>query len=131
VADLGFRVDLPVGLACGMSVRNVTAAALGASGEPLPQVCAIGIAYHPAQDVLLACDVRKQTGYEPSVCYGFEYRCTGAVALRAGVSDAASAYAAGIGIHVAPLRIDYDATAHQELGWTHEATLSVYWGGRQ
>jgi hypothetical protein len=126
-ADLGIRADLPGGLQCGMSIRNVNGAAVGSSEEPLPQICLMGIACNPAEHLLLAIDLHKQSGYEPSVCFGIEYRVIDAVTLRAGIPEAASACTAGVGIRFLPLRIDYDVRAHPELGWTHEMTFSVAW----
>src|SRR2546426_91591 len=102
---------------------------LGVAREPLPQVFAIGIEYIPAGGVSLVGDYRKESGRAGAARFGFEYRIVTALALRAGFSDAESRTTGGIGVQYGLFRLDYAFEAHQELGWTHELTLSIRWGG--
>lgn len=126
--DAGILVDASPQLKLGLSIKNANGSAVGASREPLPQMYAIGASYAPAQTVLLLLELRKESGYELSPRFGFECWIAKAIALRGGFSDVAPAYTGGVGIRYAYLGIDYAFTAHQDLGWTHDLTLSVRWG---
>jgi hypothetical protein len=130
VVDAGALVEASGELNFGLSVKNVTGATIGESGEPLPQVYAIGMSYLPAEQLLLAIEFRKESGYEASPRFGLEYRIENAIAVRIGFPDVPSAYTGGLGIRFASLQIDYAFMVHQELGWTQEVTLSVRWGSR-
>ncbi|HEY6192502.1 MAG TPA: hypothetical protein VI215_09300 [Bacteroidota bacterium] len=128
--DAGALIEGPAGLRFGLSVKNATAATLGVSREPLPQVYSIGLSCAPAEELLLAADFRKESGYEASPRIGLEYRIAGAIAIRMGIPDAVSEFAGGLGVGYGPLQLDYALTVHQELGWTHDVTLTVG-GGKQ
>ena len=128
--DAGLLAILSNRLACGLSVKNLNAPRIGVAREPLPQVFAIGIEYIPAGGVSLVGDYRKESGRAGAARFGFEYRIVTALALRAGFSDAESRTTGGIGVQYGLFRLDYAFESHQELGWTHEFTLSIRWGER-
>ena len=114
--DAGIQVDASRRLAFGVCVKNANAAAIGASREPLPQVHAVGVSYAPADDIVLALDLRKESGFDAAARFGLEYWIAYPIALRGGFSDVTSAYTGGVGIRSGLLRIDYAFTAHQDLG---------------
>ncbi len=127
--DGGVLVEPAKGVCVGAAVKNLNAATIGASREPLPQAHEIGVSYQPDRALTLALDLHKETGYPLSPRCGLEYRPVDAIALRGGISDVSSGYSAGVGVGWESLLFDYSVTAHQELGWTHDMTLTVRFGG--
>jgi hypothetical protein len=127
--DAGLLAPITDSFRWGFSVQNLNAPAVGASAEKLPQTFTGGIAYLPLPSVALAIDYRKETGSEPSPRFGIECRPVDALALRCGCSGEPSEFSGGFGIRWSLFRLDYAFTSHQDLGWIHEASISMSWGG--
>jgi hypothetical protein len=127
--DGGILVEPVRGVSAGAAVKNLNAAKIGVSREPLPQVHEIGLSYRASGNLILALDLHKESGYAAAPRCGVEYRPAKGMVLRGGISDVSSGYSAGIGVRWESFVFDYSITAHQELGWTHDVTLSVRLGG--
>lgn len=125
--DVGVLLKLSRHVQWGIAAKNVNSPTIGESGEPLPQTFSAGIAYLPTPRFSLTLDYVKETNFDPSTKFGFEYRVIDAVALRGGVSDRPSEYAGGIGIQHGIFVIDYAFFMHQELGITHQGSILIRW----
>jgi hypothetical protein len=125
--DVGVLLGFSRHVRWGVAAKNVNSPTIGESGEPLPQTFSAGIAYLPTQSLSLTLDYVKETNFDPSSRFGFEYRIIDAVALRGGVSDRPSEYAGGIGIQYGIVAIDYAFFMHQELGITHQGSILIRW----
>jgi len=127
--DLGMHVKLLEQLRWGISVQNINAPTIGAAREKLPQEFLVGMAYVPDAHVRLAFDLQKQTSFELSPKFGFEYLPAGVIALRAGFSGEPSEISGGVGVRLSSFQFDYAVVHHQELGWTQHGSLSLRFGG--
>ena len=127
--DIGVLIPVMSQVRWGISAKNINGPTVGSSSEKLPQTFSTGIAYFPIENLSLAFDYQKETRFDASPRFGFEYHPIDAVAFRAGVSDEPSQYSGGLGIRYSAFQVDYAFTAHQELGWTHAASVTISWGG--
>ena len=125
--DAGVLLEFSRYVRWGIAARNVNSPTIGESREPLPQTFSAGFAYLPTQRLSLTLDYVKETDFDASSKFGFEYRIIDAVALRVGVSDRPTEYAGGIGIQYGIVTIDYAFFMHQELGVTHEGSILIRW----
>ena len=125
--DVGILAPVMTNFSLGFAARNINAPKIGEAGEPLPQVFTIGVSYQPTQDFGITADYQKELGFSPSSRVGFEYRVIPRVSLRAGISDEPSTYTAGLGVGYNLFEIDYAFRYHEELGMTHQFSLTLHW----
>ncbi len=109
----------------GIFFKNVNAARIGVSREPLDRSLTTGLAYSPSADFSAVLDFQKDLSFRVSPRAGFEYRPAAAIAIRWGASDSPAEISAGIGIGTDFARFDYAFASH-ELGGTHEASLTLF-----
>lgn len=119
IIDAGFLVKILPGLDIGLTLRNVSASAIGEVKEKLPQTVVSGAAYRPVKNLTITADLEKETMFPPAFRCGLEYCPTDACELRAGIAGEAVHYSGGIGIIVSAFRFDYGVTVHRLLGLTH------------
>ncbi|MBI4546563.1 MAG: hypothetical protein HY707_01180 [Ignavibacteriae bacterium] len=127
--DVGIIIKIFDQLHWGMTATNINSPTIGVSNEKLPQSFSAGLAYVPLKNLTFALDYHKQLKFDPSPRFGFEYWIVEVLAIRSGVSDAPSQYAGGAGIRYSMFQIDYAFITHQELGGTHQVSISLRWGG--
>ena len=125
--DVGVHVPIIPGLSSGITIKNMNAPTIGISKEKLPQKFSMGVAYTPAQSISVAVDYQKETGFDASPRLGFEYRVIESVALRGGMSDEPSQSSCGIGFRYSTMELDYALSRHQDLGWSHQASITLRW----
>ena len=123
--DLGVLVPILDNLRWGLAAKNINAPTIGQSAERLPQAFTTGIFYKPIESFCFVFDYQKELSFPAAPRFGFEYWIIDGVALRGGASDQPATYAAGLGIRYGFFQIDYAFTTHQELGLTHQASLSL------
>ena len=127
--DAGVLASLSNSFRWGFAARNINAPLIGVSNERLPQTFTGGIAYIPVPNVILGLDYRKETHNEPSPRFGLECRVVQEFAIRLGCSDAPPEVSGGFGVRYSSIRLDYAFSSHTDLGWTHQASVSIAWGG--
>lgn len=125
--DVGVIVPIVESLRFGFAARNVNAAAIGQAREKLPQTFTAGFAYSPVVNTNLVFDYQKEPGFAASPRGGIEYLIIPEVALRVGFSDQPSSYTAGFGLRYIFVQFDYGFATHQELGLTHQASITIRW----
>lgn len=123
--DAGIIVQLLKDIRFGIAIRNLNSPTIGQSGEKLPQTFSTGIAYTPFRTLSIVAGAAKETAFDISSRFGFEYWIIDALALRGGVSDQPSQVCAGTGIRFSIFQFDYSFSTHQELGWTHQVSLTI------
>ncbi len=123
--DAGIVVPLSGGLAWGAVGRNLNASSIGSSGERLPLGLATGFAYTPFGRMSVLLDVEKEQGFAASPRGGVEIRVLDAISLRGGITDQPEQVTAGIGIRVGFVGFDYSFVSHEELGGSHEISITV------
>lgn len=125
---VGVLVDLTQSLTWGFNAHNINRPSIGAVGERLPQMFAVGLGYQPIPRTIIALDVVKDVRYPASMCVGVEYMVLDLLTLRAGTASEPATMHAGLGLEYSLLRLDYAFSSHQQLGLTHQASLSIRLG---
>ncbi|MDI6766644.1 MAG: hypothetical protein QME52_07465 [Bacteroidota bacterium] len=123
--DIGILLPLMDVMRLGISLKNVNSPTIGRSSEKLPQSFTTGIAYLPFENLCLMLDVYKETSFEPSPRFGFEYWIVDAVGLRGGFCNEPASYSSGIGIRYSFFQIDYGVSIQPVLGWTHSFSVTI------
>ena len=127
--DAGVLWQIVPGLQFGASALNWNAPSPGKSRESIPRTFQAGLAYAPPGGFLVACDIAEDPRFSAELRLGAELSVADLLFLRAGVSTDPSSCAAGVGVRILPLDIEYAFSRHQELGFTHRFGLSLRLGG--
>jgi len=127
--DIGTLARLSDCLQWGFTAFNVQGASIGASHERLPRVFVTGIAYQPIPEAHLAADLEKDIRYPLELHGGVQYSLLDVIALRAGTTTDPSVFSIGLGVRYSLLQLDYAFTNHEDLGPTHQVSLSLFLAG--
>lgn len=125
--DVGLLLPVTSQIRVGMVARNINAPKIGAGRERIAQTFSVGAAYRPVADLVFVIDHEKEIGFPAALKFGFECWVVDEIALRAGVNTEIASYAAGVGVRYWLVRFDYGFTSHQELGFTHQISVTVQW----
>ena len=107
-------------------LTNASAARIGGVGEALPLSLAVGCACAPGETgptVYARCSKELTSPLEWNL--GAEYVVVPELALRLGISSEPSLLCGGVGIHLAPVAVEYGLTHHRQLGETHYLSVSI------
>lgn len=127
--DVGLLVQVNPQIYAGMRIRNINGPKIGSSTEKLPQSFSTGVSYMPLQSLAMTVEYQKDLSFDASSKFGIEYWIVDVLAVRIGITDVPSEYHGGVGIRYNAFSLDYALSSHQDLGWTHEISFSVRWGG--
>jgi hypothetical protein len=122
--DIGAQADITEELRLGFCWKNVTAAGIGATAEPLPQIQMLGLNYEFTANSHLMIEWEKDIRYPFSFEAGCEQRFFGFASLRFGVSTNPDKFSFGIGVSRSFVEFSYAVYSHAQLGWTHQIELS-------
>lgn len=114
---LGAQVQVMRTLRAGAQAVNLNAPTLG-SGDELPRLLHIGLAYHPQDAFLLVLDAVKDVLFPVSYRGGVEVQPVESLTLRGGVATQPTRFTAGLGVHVGRLTANVAAERHDVLGWS-------------
>ncbi len=123
--DLGVLVSVAYNVTWGVTIYNVNRPRIGACEEQLPQVLATGVSITPARSVVMTADLHKDVRYPGEVRIGASYHIVEPLAIRCGLQTNPGRFAGGIGLWVGPVRVDYAASYHYDLGLTHSVSVTV------
>lgn len=126
--DVGLHARFTEQILWGFSAFNVNAPTIGSAKEKLPQVFSTGVAYSPIPEVTLAADLEKDIRYPVELHAGVQYQFLDLLAARVGTTADPSILSAGFGIHISLVQLDYAFAGHEDLGPTHQVSLSLYLG---
>lgn len=127
--DVGAMAYINKYLRWGFFGKNLTGSTIGESKEKIAQVYRTGLNYKPLNEVNLLLEFEKDVKYPISVRAGFEYSLLDFVDLRAGVGNQPTTFSGGIGLNYGIFQLDYALYKSQDLGITHQGSLSVNFGG--
>lgn len=127
--DIGILTYLTDYLRLGFSALNINRARIGQTREKLPQVYRTGLAINLKKDLTLLLDMEKDTRFDASVKSGLEYNLYNMIDLRLGIGSEPTKFSCGIGIYYSLFQLDYGFYTHQDLGLTHQASITVNFGG--
>ncbi len=125
--DLGVLVKIDTEFSGGIFLRNANSPTIGKAREKLPQTFTVGFSYSPLQKCSILFDLQKETSYEVSPRFGFEYWLIEVIAVRGGWMNIPAKYTAGIGLKFMQITFDYGFDSQQDLGWTHCISLMISW----
>lgn len=127
--DIGGLAYLTDFLRWGFAAFNLNRPKIGTQDDKLPQVYRTGISIQPRNDINFVLDVEKDTRYTTSVKAGIEYSIYDMIDLRAGIGTEPTRFSGGVGLHYSIFEIDYGFYNHQDLGLTHQGTITINFGG--
>ena len=127
--DVGAMAYINKFLRWGFFGKNITGSTIGESKEKIAQVYRTGLNYKPLSDVNLMLEFEKDVKYPVSVRAGFEYSLMDFVDLRAGVGSEPASFTGGIGFNYSFFQLDYAIYKSQDLGITHQGSLTINFGG--
>lgn len=129
--DLGFLAYLTDIIRWGFAAFNLNRPHVGSQKDKLPQVYRTGVSVQPRHDLNFLLDIEKDTRYVMSVKSGIEYILYDMVNLRTGIGTAPVRFSGGIGFNYSLFEIAYGFNTHQELGITHQGSITINFGGEK
>ncbi|HMT12590.1 MAG TPA: hypothetical protein PKA39_13315, partial [Ignavibacteria bacterium] len=113
------------------SAFNLNRPSIGTQKDKLPQVYRTGLSIQPRTDLNFVLDVEKDTRYTASVKAGIEYTLYDMINLRAGIGTEPTKFSGGVGFCNSLFEVDYGFYNHQDLGLTHQGTITINFGGEK
>ncbi|MEO8168985.1 MAG: hypothetical protein ABI623_12105 [bacterium] len=126
--DAGLLIDISDQVRWGFAAFNLNAATIGVAKEKLPQVFSTGTTFAPVGEAVIAASIVKDVRFPLELHMGVEYSLLEMIALRAGTTSDPNTLNAGIGIKYSFAQFDYAFSSHNELGMTHQFSLSLRLG---
>ena len=127
--DIGGLAYLTDFLRWGFAAFNLNRPKIGTQDDKLPQVYRTGVSIQPRKELNFVLDVEKDTRYTASVKAGIEYSLYDMIDLRAGIGTEPTKFSGGVGLYYSIFEIDYGFYNHQDLGLTHQGTITINFGG--
>lgn len=127
--DIGGLAYLTDFLRWGFAAFNLNRPKIGTQDDKLPQVYRTGLSIQPRRELNFVLDVEKDTRYTTSVKAGVEYSLYDMIDLRAGIGTEPTKFSGGVGLYYSIFEIDYGFYNHQDLGLTHQGTITINFGG--
>jgi hypothetical protein len=127
--DIGGLAYLTDFLRWGFAAFNLNRPKIGTQEDKLPQVYRTGLSVQPRNDINFMLDIEKDTRYTTSVKAGIEYSLYDMIDLRAGIGTEPTKFSGGMGLYYSIFEIDYGFYNHQDLGLTHQGTITINFGG--
>jgi hypothetical protein len=129
--DIGGLAYLTDFLRWGFAAFNLNRPKIGTQDDKLPQVYRTGVSIQPRKELNFVLDVEKDTRYTTSVKAGIEYSLYEMIDLRAGIGTEPTKFSGGVGLYYSIFEIDYGFYNHQDLGLTHQGTITINFGGKK
>ncbi|MFQ5864028.1 MAG: helix-hairpin-helix domain-containing protein [bacterium] len=126
--DLGLLVPITSRLTWGFHTQNMNRPSIGQSSENLPQSFNTGISVQPNSKLIVNFEIFKDVRFPKEVRFGAEFKPFENLALRSGIADNPSRFSAGFGINLKVLSVDYAFFTHNDLGLTHQMSISIHLG---
>ena len=126
--NAGCLIYLTGNLRTGFSYSNINRSSFTSNDDPIPVIMKMGLSYNVITDFSLNVAMEKDIRYNLSLMSGINYDITDNLSLRLGFANEPSKFSGGIGIHISYFSFDYAFFTHPELGFTHQAGLTVSFG---
>lgn len=128
VVEMGGIAQLSSTVFLGAHISNLTQGSFsGESSEELPTVLKTGLTYVPTESLRLSGEFVKNTAYPASLRAGLEYEAIPNLFFRTGVASKPYTNHLGLGYAGGNFAVDYAASSHPQLGWSHHVTLAYVW----
>jgi len=130
--DLGLIYKFNPAFSIGAAMQNIGSPVRFITEDtPLPMTMRLGMAYKRKffeDDIILATDYVSLSDQTSSTNLGFEYLFRDILALRTG--SAGGNLTAGVGLLASFYRMDYAYLSHNDLGATHQVSVSLSFGSK-
>jgi len=127
--DIGALAYITDFMRWGFAAKNMTGSTIGISKEKIPQVYNTGLTFQPKEDLLIVIEAEKDVRYPLSFRSGFEYAVFDQAEIRSGISTEPVSFTAGLGLSYGLFQLDYAINNHQDLGISHQGSITVNFGG--
>lgn len=124
--DLGLLMPVGGRFAWGFFVRNLNRPTIGRTKQPLAQTLTLGLSTEVHPRLLLTLDIHKDVRHEADVRFGAEMRLLPNLTVRVGAANHPPRFAAGFGLGAKSVAVDYAFFTHNDLGLTHQASVSFH-----
>jgi len=126
VVEMGGIAQLSSTVYLGAHIYNLAQGSYSGDGseEGLPTILKTGLTYIPAKALRLSAEIVKNTDYPASVRAGLEYEVIPNLLARTGIASKPYTNHFGLGFVGGNFDIDYAASSHPQLGWSHHITLA-------
>lgn len=129
--DVGARLRLSKQVAWGVILQNINRPGISAEEQKLPQVLQTGFSFKATPQLQVNVDLYKDVRYTEEFRFGAEFSPWPAFSLRAGTATHPDRFSAGFGMAVRTLRLDYAFFTHNDLGLTHQLSVTFMPGKKQ
>lgn len=123
---LGGLVNILPNLDLGFQATNFHNPKL-AGDDALDRSLSLGLAYSPAEQLLIVADAFQDTDFPLSFRGGVEVQAVSALVLRAGFTTEPKRFTAGAGLRMGKLAADVAGENHEVLGWSPAISFGVQW----
>lgn len=128
VIEMGGIAQLSSTVYLGAHIYNLAQGTFSGEGsEKLPTVLKTGLTYIPTKSLGLSAEFVKNTDYPASLRAGLEYEVIPNLFVRTGIATKPYTNHFGLGFIGGSYTVDYAATSHPQLGWSHHFTLAYAW----
>lgn len=128
VVEMGGIAQLSSTVFLGAHLYNLTQSSFtGEGSEGLPTVLKTGLTYVPTESLRLSGEFVKNTTYSASLRAGIEYEAIPKLYFRTGIASKPYTTHFGLGYAGGSFAVDYAASSHPQLGWSHHITLAYVW----
>ncbi len=128
VIEMGGIAQLSSTVFLGAHIYNLTQGSFSGEGsEKLPTVIKTGFTYIPTKSLRLSTELVKNTDFPASLRAGLEYEAIPRLSFRTGIASKPYSNHFGLGFAGESFIVDYAASSHPQLGWSHHVTLAYIW----
>ncbi|HAA23491.1 MAG TPA: hypothetical protein DCP28_33740 [Cytophagales bacterium] len=128
LVELGGWAALTPQFQVGGHVTNVLLAKLSPNtGERVPTLLKLGIAYLPLPTLTLLAEAHQSTQGSTFVILGVEYEIISKLWLRAGSQLTHRNFSGGLGYQWRSWQVAYSAQSYFPTGWNHQLSISRIW----
>jgi hypothetical protein len=133
LASLGGQAEIvPRKLTFGAYLYNLNQARLASyQDERVPTILKAGLAYQPANTVLLSIETEKDVERDANFKAGLEYRPVPVLAARVGFASLTEQTTAGLGLRFGNYALDYAAAWQTALGLSQHLSVSLQWARKK
>lgn len=136
--DIGAMAKVTDFIKWGFFAKNLSGSKIGQSKERIAQIFKSGFTVQPRKDLKFMLETEKDVKYPFSFMGAFEFsifipnsvaNLPGRIDMRAGVGSEPTTFSAGLGLSFSLIQVDYAFSKHSDLGFTHQGTISINFGG--
>lgn len=126
--DIGLLMHLNNKMRLGFQAQNLNRSNIGKTKETMPQSIKSGVSISPTPELILNLEIFKEIEFAEEIRFGIEYKLIPSLSLRLGTASNPDRFSSGFGIAINPFLIDYAFFSHNDLGLTHQVSLSIKFG---